>query len=117
MAKLFLLKPDFSDKNMDDKARYYCPYCAMILGVLNYYPRLKDELDISFIDFERPRKQIVDLIGEDNQGCPNLILNKEDVAELGDISYLKPYGAYYFVNSAPLIARYFSEKYHIGKAH
>ena len=117
MAKLFLLKPDFPDKKIDAHTKFYCPYCAMILGVLNYYPELKDKLEIFFIDFERPRKQIVELIGEDHQGCPNLILDKHEINGLTDTSYLKEHGAYYFVNSAPMIAKYLTATYDIGVAH
>ena len=117
MAKLFLLKPDFLDKKIDAQTKFYCPYCAMVLGVLNYYPELKEKLDISFIDFERPRKQIVELIGEENQGCPNLVISKNEVEGLNDISYLNTYGDYYFINSAPLIAKYLSAKYNVGTPH
>jgi len=117
MAKLFLLKPHFLDKKIDDQTRFYCPHCATILGILNYYPELKEKLDITFIDFERPRQKLVALVGDENQGCPNLVIDKDEVGELEDMSNLKAYGPYYFINSAPQIASYLSTKYHIGRAH
>ncbi|SDQ75873.1 DUF3088 family protein [Flagellimonas zhangzhouensis] len=117
MAKLFLLKPDFSDKNMDENAKFYCPSCAQILGVITYYPVLKEKLDIIYIDFKRPRKEIVDLVGEENQGCPNLIFEKDELSDLDDLDYLESYGEFYFQNKAPLIAEFLAEKYGIGVPH
>lgn len=116
MPKLFLLKPDFLDANMDKDAKFYCPSCAQVLGIITYYPELREKLDIIFIDFKRPRKEIVDLIGEENQGCPNLIFSKEEVAGL-DVGYLNEYGDYYFQNKVPLIAEFLAEQYGIGVPH
>jgi Protein of unknown function (DUF3088) len=42
---------------------------------LSYYPKLREQIDIRYIDFPRPRKEIVELVGGEHQGCPNLILN------------------------------------------
>lgn len=75
MKKLFLLKPDFQDLNRNEESRYICPPCTLIEGILSYYPRLRTELEVSYVDFQRPRPAIVELIGEANQGCPVLILD------------------------------------------
>lgn len=117
MPKLFLLKPDFLDSNLDGNAKFYCPSCAHVLGIITYYPELKDKLDIKFIDFERPRKEIVDLIGEENQGCPNLIFSKDEVLRMDDTSYLNEHGDYFFQNEVQLIAEILAEHYHIGVPH
>ncbi|WP_437395472.1 DUF3088 family protein [Flagellimonas lutimaris] len=117
MAKLFLLKPNFTDMNMDEDSKFYCPSCAQVLGIITYYPELKEKLDITFIDFKRPRKEIVDLVGEENQGCPNLILSKDELTEQGDASYLDEYGDYYFQNNPSLIAEFLAENYGIGVPH
>lgn len=86
MAKLFLLKPDFIDKNRDAHTKYFCPENAMINGVINYYPKLKELLEIEYIDFERPRKQLIKLVGEENQGCPNLIISKNEIEGYTDVA-------------------------------
>lgn len=117
MAKLFLLKPDFIDKSRDTHTKYFCPENAMINGILNYYPKLKELLEIEYIDFERPRKQLINLVGEENQGCPNLILNKEEIDGKTDVSYFSSVGDCLFVNDIPLIAKYLTEKYEIGIPH
>ena len=117
MAKLFLLKPDFIDQNRDAHTRYFCPENALINGIINYYPKLKMLLEIEYIDFERPRKQLVDLVGKENQGCPNLVISKKEVNKNTDVSYFSSFEGNLFVNEIPLIEKYLSEKYHIGISH
>lgn len=75
MEKLFLLKPDFQDASRADDKKYFCPECSPIEGLLSYYPRLRDELEVHYLDYNRPRKVLVDLLGEENQGCPVLVLD------------------------------------------
>jgi hypothetical protein len=75
MAKptLFLLKPGFHD---DKGGPFFCPSCAAVEGFLKYAPEVERQLDVRRIDFPRPRKEIISLIGADNQGCPVLVLGK-----------------------------------------
>ena len=117
MAKLFLLKPDFIDSSRNVYTKYFCPENAMINGVISYYPKLKELLEIEYIDFERPRSKLVKLVGEENQGCPNLVISKAEIDGNTDVSYFGTFGENLFVNDPLLIARYLSEKYKIGTAH
>lgn len=71
--QLFLLKPDFSDNG---KGRFFCPGCALVEGMLSFYPELREKIDVHYIDFQRPRQVLVSAIGEENQGAPKLILSK-----------------------------------------
>jgi glutathione S-transferase len=75
MEKLFLLKPDFKDINRSAENKYFCPSCTLIEGLLSFYPRLRNELEVHYVDFVRPRPEIVKLIGEANQSCPVLVLD------------------------------------------
>ena len=117
MIQLFLLNPDFTDQKADNKGKlYYCPDCAIIEGILSYYPELKKELDIVYVDFETPRTAIVALIGEENQGSPVVIISKEETHNV-DVSYFTAYGDVLFINSTSLIAKFLSEKYNVGLMH
>lgn len=69
--QLYLLKPDFHD---NDARPYYCPGCAELVGLLEFYPKLKTTVDIHYIDFPRPRPELIPLLGEENQSCPVLVL-------------------------------------------
>jgi len=100
MEKLFLLKADFQDVNRDAEKKYFCPNCAILEGLMNYYPRLRTELEVHYVDFPRPRPAIVELIGEENQSCPVLV--QED----GN-----------FINETKDIIQYLTTKYHIGHKH
>ena len=115
--KLFLLKPGFKDRNTDygDKF-YFCPQCAMIEGIIKYYPQLATLIEINYVDFSRPRKAIVELIGEENQSCPALIIeNYSD--ENVDLSNFLSSADKLFTNSTDFIAKYLAEKYGIGYPH
>jgi len=100
MKKLFLLKADFKDASRDDGKRYFCPDCVLIEGLLSYYPRLLNELEVKYVNFARPRNVLIDLIGEANQSCPVLVL--EDGT---------------FINETNEIIRHLSENHQIGVSH
>ena len=71
--KLFLLKPDFSDPAYPGQ-RFFCWHCALLEGVLASFPQLGDVLDVERIAWSRPRRAVIDLIGESNQSLPVLVL-------------------------------------------
>jgi len=76
--QLFLLKPDFTDGT---KVPYYCPSCATLEGVLSFYPRLRDVLDVQYLDFPRPRQAVITAIGAANQGLPVLVIAPENASD------------------------------------
>jgi hypothetical protein len=100
MKKLFLLKADFQDKNRADGKNYFCPGCSPIEGLLSYYPRLRTELEVEYVDFTRPRKVLVDLLGEENQSCPVLVLENGS-----------------FINEPDKIVSHLTEFHKIGFSH
>ncbi|MES2034468.1 MAG: DUF3088 domain-containing protein [Pseudomonadota bacterium] len=75
MDRLFLLPAGFEDPALDSGGKgWVCPACAMVEGFLGDFPQVRDALDVTYLDYPRPRQAIVDLIGEDHQGLPLLIL-------------------------------------------
>ncbi len=110
---LFVLKEKFED---GPGQPYFCQQCAEITGVLSYFPELRHHLDVRFVEFPRPRKAIIELIGEANQGCPVLVLaNKPDAEALkwvtGDLN------GRYFVSGPGEIARYWAHTFNIARPH
>jgi hypothetical protein len=67
---LFVLRPGFTDRG----ARWFCPYSAQVIGFLSYYPEVRDSLEVREIDFPRPRRAVVELVGEEHQSAPLLVL-------------------------------------------
>ena len=68
---LFILKPGFYD---GDEGPFFCPHSAAIEGILKYFPELEEKVDVRRIEFQRPREEVIELIGEENQGNPVLVL-------------------------------------------
>ena len=71
--RLFLLRPGFADPAYPGKS-FYCWHCALIEGVLASFPDLAARLDVVRIAWPRPRQAVVDLVGEQNQSLPLLVL-------------------------------------------
>lgn len=109
--RLYLLKPDFIDQGKT----YFCPGCAQIEGMLSFYPALREKIDVRYLAFPRPRPDLVAEIGEENQGCPKLILGGAcpippgmTAGEAKGVRFL----------SAPLeICRYLAGAYGVGEPH
>lgn len=116
---LFLLKEDFADKSQDagrNGVPYYCPDCAQITGVLSYFPKLRHHLDIRYVDFERPRKEIVALLSEQHQGCPVLILDQPPAMDA--LAYITgQVNGKSFISGAKAISSYWSYKYGTSLPH
>lgn len=114
--RLFLLNPNFKDERLGAESQFYfCPFNAMLEGVLHYYPELKDKLDITYVDFPRPRKPIIHLLGEENQGTPVLVLpsGQEHSTQLP----VQQYRENRFIHGSEGIAAYLAEKYGIALIH
>ena len=110
---LFLLKEDFPDGL---GLPFYCPDCAQVNGVLSYFPKIRHYLDIRYVDFPRPRRDIVELIGPDHQGCPVLILSKAPPMDAlgfitGQVNNLS------FISGAKAITQYWSHIYGVSRPH
>ncbi|MEP3049611.1 MAG: DUF3088 domain-containing protein [Roseibium sp.] len=70
---LYILAPGFEDPAYPDKT-FYCWHCTLMEGILVSFPELTTKLDVHRISWPRPRQELVDLIGEENQSLPVLIL-------------------------------------------
>ena len=110
--KLFLLKPDFQDGG---DQRYYCPHCAQLEGVLSFYPHLRKEIDVEYIDFARPRLAILKLLGEENQDAPVLVVGGSWPASLKVQHNLASDRV--FISGEENIELYLAQRYGIGLAH
>lgn len=109
--RLYLLKPDFIDQG---KA-YFCPGCAQVEGMLSFYPVLREKIDIRYIEYPRPRPSLVAEIGEENQGCPKLILGGEHAIPPG-VSVSEARGNRFI--AAPIeICRHLAAAYGVGAPH
>jgi len=111
--KLFLLKPDFMD---GDNGPYYCQDTLPVEGLLSYYPHLRQNLEIQYVDFPRPRPLIVEEIGLDNQGAPVLVLADREKAS-GIEAEVKEYNGRWFISDSKDIRVYLAAAYGTGIPH
>jgi len=111
--RLYLLKPDFIDGG---KGPYFCPGCAQVIGLLEFYPALKEKLELRYLDFSRPRPELVKLLGEENQSCPVLILKQPPTGAPSTVPLRQAKG-HWFVEGADEISRYFAHAHGSGIPH
>ena len=110
--RLYLLKPNLCDGG---KGPYFCPGCSCVEGMLSFYPSLRDQIEIHYIGFPRPRPSLVAEIGAENQGCPKLILGGEHPVASG-VNVSEANGRR-FVSEANEICRYLASAYGFGEPH
>ncbi|MCB1205202.1 MAG: DUF3088 family protein [Verrucomicrobiae bacterium] len=108
--RLYLIRPDFFH---DGRGPLYCPGCAEILGLLDVYPSLKDRVSLHYVDFDRPRPELVALLGEENQSCPVLILSRKS-EERAHMSECRRAQGLFFVEGAREIGAFFATTYGTG---
>jgi hypothetical protein len=68
---LFLLKMPFED---GPGRFWFCTHCALIEGALKVNPHWEEKVDIRRVDFPKPRKELVQILGKNQQWLPVLIL-------------------------------------------
>lgn len=117
MDILLLLEPGFTDSARDQEGRrYYCPSCAFIEGVLACCPELRQKLDIRHIGYPRPRREIVELVGDAHQGCPILVLDPSNHPFV-DASRFHRFGDRLHSNDTRVIAGYLADRHGALVAH
>ena len=109
---LYLLKPGFHDRGKT----YFCPGCAEMAGLLEFYPAMKKDIQVRWVDFERPRPELVSLLGEENQSCPVLVVGSEP-RNLPPHLKVQQANGRYFVEGAREIGEYLAHARGIGLPH
>ena len=108
--RLYLIRPAFYH---EERGPFYCPGCAEVIGLLEHYPLLKERVSLHYVDFARPRSQLVKLLGAENQSCPVVILS-QDSENLPLLSGLRRANGFAFVEGAREIGEYFALAYGSG---
>jgi hypothetical protein len=110
--RLFLLKPDFEDPAYPGQ-RFYCWHCALLEGVLASFPSLQSKIDVERIAWARPRQDVVDIVGEDNQSMPLLVLAADAPEQLATGTFR----GQRFVDDKDAILTVLSRRHGIPRAH
>jgi hypothetical protein len=85
--KLFILNMPFED---GPGKLWFCTHCALIEGALKVNPQWENHVEVNRIDFPKPRKELIAVLGEERQWLPVLVLpSGEAISEPVEItSYL-----------------------------
>jgi hypothetical protein len=51
-----------------DQGTFYCPDCGIVEGFFICNPKIREMVEIIHVDFQRPRPEIIEQLGEENQG-------------------------------------------------
>jgi hypothetical protein len=69
--QLYLLRPGFVNATLGP---FYCSDSLPVEGLLSFFPQLRKAIDVHYIEFPRPRAELVRLLGDANQSIPVLVL-------------------------------------------
>lgn len=113
MAKdrLIMLKPDFQDAGF----RQFCSECAMVEGMLSFYPEIRKQLDVKYIGFARPRHEIVAELGAEHQSSPVVILADPSKAKKAQNVTVKQSNGKSFINDPYEICEYLAAVHAAGR--
>jgi hypothetical protein len=111
--QLFLLRPDWTDQGRT----WFCPACATVEGFLGYYPAVRDQIEVVYVSYERPRASIVALLGEAHQNAPMLVLAEPFAhPDLRDGDIQSANGRLFATDDGP-VTRYLAARYGVSPGH
>lgn len=113
---LFVLKPSFTDAAAGPHP-FFCPPCAQVEGFLNYFPAIRETLEIRAVDFPRPRAEVIAQLGDEHQGCPVLVLAEDAPIPAGAAERVKRANGKRFVSGATDITTYLGLRHGAGVPH
>ncbi len=102
---LFILRAPFEDAAME--GTWFCTACATMEGALLANPHWANRIDVKRSAHPRPRQDIINLIGDDNQSMPVLVLAAGSVPPAD----AKAFEGCFFLDEPKPIARYLAAAY------
>lgn len=105
---LFLVEPDFL---VDGAGPFYCNDCVPVEGFLSLYPAVRDRVEVRHVKIERPRQEVVDLLGPERQSLPVIVLadTRSDAA-----AGVKHAGGHAYLDDEAEIRTYLSKTYGVA---
>ena len=107
--RLFLMRPGFTNAGMGP---FYCDDSVSVEGLLGFFPELREKVEVAYVPFNRPRQPIAEMLGEENQSIPVLVLGESDGADFG----AKSANDHAFISDERQIRNYLSGKFGLPEA-
>lgn len=116
MAKdrLYLLRPDFTDGS----GPRFCSECAMVEGMLGFYPALREKVDVRYVGFTRPRPELVAELGPEHQSSPCLVIgDPQRAANPPPGVHPRTANGHAFLDDPLQVCEYLAQAYGTGRPH
>lgn len=110
--QLFLLETGFTDPAFPGQV-FYCWHCVLMEGLIASFPQLSRQLDVHRIAWQRPRGDLVTLLGPENQSCPVLVLADGSA----DSVHARQYAGKRFIDDKDAILIALTERHDIPTPH
>ncbi len=109
---LFLMQPGFFNAQLGP---LYCGDSAAVEGMLSFFPQLREIIEVRYAAFPWPRTELVEMLGEDHQAIPVLVLAPDRRIKDGGVTPGKARGRRY-LDKEHVIRRYLSSQYGFPRA-
>lgn len=103
---LFTIGAPFEDSKYPGQ-KFFCRDCATLDGALALNPHWRECIDIRKVDYRKPRPDVIDVLGVENQSCPVLIFADPNAAPEGS----KQYEGRVFITEVKAILNYLGQTY------
>ena len=107
--QLFLMQPGFRNAGMGP---FYCGDSVSLEGLLSFFPELREKVDVKYVEFTRPRELVAELLGEENQSVPVLVLASSE----GPVPGARSANGHAFISDERQIRQYLSGKFGLPEA-
>jgi len=112
---LYLFKTNFVDPQHKGES-FFCPYCTQVEGMMSIFPIIRQEVDVRYVAFEKPRGDLNLFCGESNQSCPQLVFPNGD-DNISSAYSISGKGNIRRIDKTLSILDYFSDKFNLAKRH
>ena len=102
---LFILRAPFEDPELE--GTWFCTSCATMEGMLLANPQWARAIDVVRSVYPHPRREVIAMIGEENQSLPALVI--ADAASAPPDAQMS--GATALLTDPKAIARYLAAQY------
>ena len=110
--QLYMLRPGYFNAT---RGPLYCSDSIAVEGLLSFCPQLRTLIDVHYIEFPRPRAQLVSLLGENHQSIPVLILTPD--RRIADVTLkAQQINGLKILDDERLIRQYLSTQYRVAQA-
>jgi hypothetical protein len=110
--QLYLLRPGFFNGS---RGPFYCPDSASVEGLLGFFPKLRERVEVHYLEFSRPRNPLVETLGESHQSLPVLIVAAHPLPNCAGLQLRNSNGRN-FIDDECQIRLYLSSQYEFPQA-